>query len=69
MSKRGEAIYDTWQREIDSRLADIIFFADMMGKQDSRFKTIKLKNVRDNEYPPQRKAFRVVIGNLFYKKV
>ena len=59
LKSRGQAIYETWLREIDPNLADVIFFAENDG--DKRFRTVQLKNVNDNEYPPQRKSFSLAL--------
>ena len=61
-TRSRKAIAETWQKEIDPQLADVIFFADQgdVKHSDPQFRTVKLKNVIDNEYPPQRKSFSML---------
>ena len=59
LQTRGNAIYETWLKEIDPSLADVIFFSDPVDPPE-KFRTVKLKNVKDNEYPPQRKSFSML---------
>ena len=58
LETRGHAIYETWLQEIDPRLADVTFFADPI--ESSKLNIVKLKNVKDKEYPPQRKSFSML---------
>lgn len=53
---RGKAIQTSWLNEVDSKVADVKFFADYT----EGYSTIQLPKVNDSQYPPQRKSFSML---------
>ena len=62
---RENAIHETWLAKFPRKIADFAFIRSKIFENESN--VVWLKGVNDEEYPPQKKSFRLL--NYFYKNL
>ena len=62
---RENAIYETWLSKFPRKIADFAFIRARIQSNESN--VVWLKGVNDEEYPPQKKSFRLL--NYFHKNL
>ena len=62
---RENAIQETWLAKFPRKIADFAFIRSKIFENDSN--VVWLKGVNDEEYPPQKKSFRLL--NYFHKNL
>ena len=57
LATRAKAIYETWARDIDSANKVVFYVGTDCNTSYPKLPIVRLKNVPDSAYPPQRKVF------------